>query len=138
MLFVNKMSHTLHSPSSEYAQSPNWPPQPRGCGPRGAACIRGRRTMAELKIDPFLLPSTSLFKLRRQLARAARHTSKYTETHLNRHGLPRAWHTQKKKIHCDASANPINVCPGYIQQHFHIYNRMIICLNMKLDIVCTS
>lgn len=41
-----------------------------------------------------------------------------------------------KKIHCTASANPINVCLGYIQQHFHIYNRMIICLNMKLDIVC--
>lgn len=87
--------------------------------------------MVELKIEPFLLHSTSLFKLSHQFTCAAGHTSR--KIHL---------------IHRDASQQArLTLRPGtentlmhqqipfmsWIQQRFHINNVVSVCLNMKWD-----
>lgn len=52
-------------------------------------------------------------------------TQRHTSTGMARLG-PGA--QKKERLH---SANPTHMCLGWVQQHFHIYNRMNICLDVK-------
>lgn len=87
---------------------------------------RGRGTMAGLKIEPSLLCSTSLFKLRRQLTRAARHTGKLDkhsdtprQTRLTE-GLAQRWTVTHQQI-------PMIRCLGRIQQFLRQVQHLLKC-----------